>query len=874
MEPSGKDIQITYNQSLQPLADLLADVKRPGKYFSGGDFETPMPALRVAGVGPFSFPVPAAQARTLIAAAERAPYGRGDQTLVDESVRRVWQIAPDQVFLKGKAWPRSLSTLTALVAEDLGCDPANVAAEFYKLVVYEEGSFFAAHRDTEKSPGMFGTLVIALPSAHEGGDLIIRHDGREATLSLQNDDPGEIRYAAFYADCEHEVRPVTRGHRVCLVYNLVHPTRSRAPAPPDHRPAITAAADLLRPWAASDQLPRKLVYLLEHHYTQSTLSLAALKGSDAARAAVLTEAANRAHCALHLGIVHIEESGWAEYSDISDSYSRQRGRRYWADDEDEEGEADEGSEFEVGEVDDGIYFIDQWRDVADTPVGFGEIALGDAEVLPVGALDAEVADEQHFSEATGNEGASFERTYLRAALVLWPQARFDEVCASAGLGAMITRFGQLVAEATLLTDRESARARVCDFAALFPAAWPDYEDQRARIDALAAHLVRFGDADLIVSQLTPVLRHHYSAACNRGLTAVAAVLGPVRAGEFFATLMAATASAHPDGCLALWRDLAARPLVGCSDVLNTLLDTLIAAVPHVRPPIPRPQRIWRKFEIIPAAAGRASPDSATSAGTLASFLVGLHEALDLSACLRFLTAVEGNSAAFPPPTLLLPTLEQSVADAQYLPGDVVVRLWSQCAEFLLDRSAAPPPEPTDWRQDLSIPGSRQSTLLRELKAFAQDPHSHERRFRVATEKRSILHQAIDEAGLDMTHVTERRGRPYTLVCTKTRAAHERIVARYQSDLAGMRRLLALSITGVTKTGRCLRNAFALRWPFSAAVEDRRFCPRRGDHRKLPKDTRLQRQVNLDSVKFPRRNRRHLRRAYRLQRKGWKYMSDR
>ena len=29
-------------------------------------------------------------------------------------------------------------------------------------------------------------------------------------------------------------------------------------------------------------------------------------------------------------------------------------------------------------------------------------------------------DEQHFQEATGNEGASFERTYSRAGFVLWP----------------------------------------------------------------------------------------------------------------------------------------------------------------------------------------------------------------------------------------------------------------------------------------------------------------------------------------------------------------------------------------------------------------------------------------------------------------------
>jgi hypothetical protein len=32
--------------------------------------------------------------------------------------------------------------------------------------------------------------------------------------------PTEIKWAAFYSDCEHEVHEVTSGHRVTLTYNL------------------------------------------------------------------------------------------------------------------------------------------------------------------------------------------------------------------------------------------------------------------------------------------------------------------------------------------------------------------------------------------------------------------------------------------------------------------------------------------------------------------------------------------------------------------------------------------------------------------------------------------------------------------------------
>ena len=68
---------------------------------------------------------------------------------------------------------------------------------------------------------MFGTLVVTLPSTYRGGALRIRHAGREVTVETGATDPSEISFAAFYADCEHEVLPVREGNRVCLVYNLV-----------------------------------------------------------------------------------------------------------------------------------------------------------------------------------------------------------------------------------------------------------------------------------------------------------------------------------------------------------------------------------------------------------------------------------------------------------------------------------------------------------------------------------------------------------------------------------------------------------------------------------------------------------------------------
>ena len=71
---------------------------------------------------------------------------------------------------------------------------------------------------------MFGSLVIVFPTPHTGGALLLRHRGHEWTFdsgqALAAKDQPSIGYVAFFSDIEHEVAPVTSGHRITLTYNL------------------------------------------------------------------------------------------------------------------------------------------------------------------------------------------------------------------------------------------------------------------------------------------------------------------------------------------------------------------------------------------------------------------------------------------------------------------------------------------------------------------------------------------------------------------------------------------------------------------------------------------------------------------------------
>ena len=191
----------------EQLATLLGQVRRPGDFYATGTVDIHPPRLEVEAVGPIALPLLPTQAEQIIAVAEHAPYGKGTETLIDTDVRRTWQVGAEQIRLSGKAWGQDLSVMVTQAAAGLGVT-GSVAAVLYKLLVYDTGSFFVRHRDSEKAPGMFATLVVVLPSDYSGGDLLVRHKGREVRLDLRRDEPSEAAFAAFYADCVHEVLPI------------------------------------------------------------------------------------------------------------------------------------------------------------------------------------------------------------------------------------------------------------------------------------------------------------------------------------------------------------------------------------------------------------------------------------------------------------------------------------------------------------------------------------------------------------------------------------------------------------------------------------------------------------------------------------------
>jgi len=79
---------------------------------------------------------------------------------------------------------------------------------------------FRPHVDTPRGATQFGSLVVCLPHPHRGGQLHVAHKRQEMLYDWSNEKADKIEWAAFYSDCQHEVRQVQSGHRITLTYNL------------------------------------------------------------------------------------------------------------------------------------------------------------------------------------------------------------------------------------------------------------------------------------------------------------------------------------------------------------------------------------------------------------------------------------------------------------------------------------------------------------------------------------------------------------------------------------------------------------------------------------------------------------------------------
>ena len=782
------------------LEDLLGMLGESSQFVSQGSLPPVLPGLNVRGAGVIGLPVSAADAKRLIAQAEQAPYGRGEKTILDTNVRRVWQLDPSQFTLENREWDAHVAAIVDAVRQDLGI-AQKVKAELYKLLVYEKGSFFAFHRDTEKTSRMFGTLTVCLPSRHEGGRLTVRHDGQTVTVDFaKQGGEFETQYAAFYADCEHEIKPVTSGYRICLIYNLATAGKKQ-PAPPQNSAAVAAAAGLLCAlFADAEAGPNRIAVPFRHQYTEAGLDPRQLKGADRASADVLVRAAESLGFEVYFALLTHWQSGEVDYDTIDDDPYRRRHSYRWSDDEDEDGDDDYGGDeysgADMGEVCDESITLDHWRDPQGRPQPFGEMRLEESEIL--NTCDKEDwACREEIEEASGNAGVSMERWYRQGVIVLWPRDRTFRILAAEGQKTALPELEKRAARA----KRPEALAECRNLAAEIVAHWQPRQQspqgEKAYPGRMLQVLERIGATELVERFVADVLPGDYDGSEGQTLLRLCALLGWRR---LVPALCGMIARQKPDDFHARLDQLVAlcKPL--CCDP-PPLTDERRAACTELAAALAEAIERWDKK---PARTYFGSGE--TRKGVVDGMVRILAALSDVERLDWLVTHVVGHAAHYDLRNVLISEVTAIYGWLAEVPaaGPAARRLLEHCRTELRAATAEPVQAPADWAREADL--GCKCADCRALAAFLRDPALRVGRFPLRKDRRQHLHGIIDGRKCDCTHVTERKGSPQTLICTKTQASYERRLEQFNRDLESLQQLEPLFTVGSPRPARPKRKA--------------------------------------------------------------------
>jgi hypothetical protein len=767
----------------EDLEQALGRIDRPGSFCAVGSAPLVLPGLEVHGLGPIGLPLTAVQAKELIKRCEQAPHGKGDKTLVDTKVRRVWRLKPERFNLTNPGWKEFIERTVKKVQEELGLEKQKLTSHLYDLLLYEKGSFFLPHRDGEKLDRMVATLVVALPSAHEGGELIVRHEGQERVIDFGGPADGQfdIHFAAFYADCEHEVRPLRKGYRICLVYNLTIAKSKKGLSAPRASDHIEEVGGMLRRWSAAGSA-EKLVITLEHQYTEDGLAWDALKGVDRSRARILAEAASRAGCKACLGLLTFWESGEGEDEDYGYGYgSRSRRRRYEADDEDEG-----GGLHEMVEVFETSLTMEHLSDAEGNTIPIGKLNIKEEELLdPEGLRD--VVPEEDYRGYTGNEGTPLERWYRHGAIVLWPERKHFQVICDRDSRDVLPVLVQMVERSRKAKGSEAAalKERAVELAAAIIAKWPEVPRRSFRsetveeADPLGA-FVALDDLGLIGDFLGKVMTR--DAAVEPGSSLVAACQahgwGAYR-DQLLAVIRETTIPTIERNVRLLERICTARPRKkeGWADLCAALSEEMVRAL--------------EKMD-----GGRSSDDWRYRELSREEILAGLVRSLLAAEQPGSLAKVVDHARSIPKQYPLIKVHVAAIDSlGPWLKKNVKKRSpalsgWiAWCREQLEALTARPPAKFTDLRRPAGI--TCKCGDCAELKRFLEDPNEPVHRFAVRQDRRNHLEQTIRDHKLDLDRVTDTRRSPHVLVCTKNDASYQEKLREYhrnQQHLAKLREI--------------------------------------------------------------------------------------
>lgn len=751
------------------LTTQLASLKGGSAYYFAE--LGPKPKITVKGLGELTFPLNAIQVRALLDKAHVAPFGKGHQTLVDPTVRNTWEIDAEQINLTDASFRKSLKAFLAAAATELNIE-GGIKAEPYKLLIYEKEGFFAEHQDSEKLPGMFGTLLVGLPSAHAGGRLLIDPgNGERVAVEFAKNNAANFPAVAFFADRKHEIEPVTKGFRVVMVFNLVQANGGK-PAKIDQTAAAQALAQTLSGFTVTDA---PLCLALGHQYTDTNFSTGQLKGNDAIRIAVLRQAAALAGLEIRVGLIeHHTSAEWENADQFGMGYGYSYGSRrsrYGYDDFSSRGEPKTFAQVEVGEFHEGHLIMSNW--LPEDGPGVGQLNLDEEDIVLSPDRPEEEPIDWSVEGYQGNWGMMTEFTYRHAGVLLWHPAATDQIVAKLPLKE---RLEWLMAQLEKKGDELVAHPQLVRVLTTLAETLQGNRYATMSYEVVAKLLLHFGkanptDNEAVFAPWIEVFVRDFEKTKPDFWPQAVKVFGVNSVGRVFRQLTEngkklsyRAVDEQPPQVLAAVQALLTskeRDSLTLGEVyLNRLTDYLLD--------LPERARTGAEYvaALLQLAGQRPEHKMWADSALVNKLLPSLHEPLWIRKTLA--------------PALLK---EMNRGGSFLLTG---------LLEDLKARTAVPPQPYIDFARPLPEKMEKPSGQFQEVMVFLQDPTKETFDFKRSQSERDALSGYLKRYELDVKQTTIRTHPSHTLRLTKTNASFQRRTEQYATDLKLYQQLVKLS----------------------------------------------------------------------------------
>ena len=132
------------------LASSLSCVPRAMRFASSGSCPIEVnPAIFIPGLGGIGLPLSERNAKLVSYASHPAPFGEGEATVVDPTVRKTIELNAEQFELRNPKWGKAIKAIVCRVATELEVPGgvASIKAVLHKMLLYGEGTTLKEHRE-------------------------------------------------------------------------------------------------------------------------------------------------------------------------------------------------------------------------------------------------------------------------------------------------------------------------------------------------------------------------------------------------------------------------------------------------------------------------------------------------------------------------------------------------------------------------------------------------------------------------------------------------------------------------------------------------------------------------------------------------------